>query len=120
MGSAALVVIGQLATWLAPSPLLCIAAAALTGFGFSLAFPSFGIEAVRRVPPQSRGAALGAYAASFDLAMGAGVPLLGALAEPLGLDAIFLVGALGALLSLALGAWLHLGAARGAPSGSRG
>lgn len=104
LGSAALVVVGQLATYLAPSPALAIAAAALTGAGFSLAFPSFGIEAVRRVPPQSRGAALGAYAASFDLAMGVGVPLLGALASPIGHDALFLVSAAGAAASFLLAA----------------
>jgi MFS family permease len=111
MGSSALVVVGQLATWLAPTPTLCIAAAAFTGFGFSLAFPSFGIEAVRRVPPQSRGAALGAYAASFDLAMGVGVPLLGALVEPLGHDAVVLAGAAGALVSFAIALRLHRAAA---------
>lgn len=112
MGSAGLVVIGQLASWLAPSAPLAIVAAAVTGFGFSLAFPAFGIEAVRRVPPQSRGAALGAYAASFDLAMGAGVPLLGALVEPLGHDAVVLAGASGALASMAIAAGLHRAPAR--------
>lgn len=104
LGSAALVVVGQLATFLATSPAHAIAAAALTGAGFSLAFPSFGIEAVRRVPPQSRGAALGAYAASFDLAMGVGVPLLGALAAPIGHDALFLVSAASATASLVIAA----------------
>ena len=31
----------------------------LTGFGASLAFPSFGIEAMKGVPPQNRGGAEG-------------------------------------------------------------
>lgn len=100
MASAAVVALGQLALWLATSGAMAIAAAALTGLGFSLAFPAFGVEAVRRVPPQNRGVALGAYAASFDLAMGLGVPALGMVVGGLGYGAAFAVGAFTALGSL--------------------
>lgn len=100
--SSAVAALGQLGLWLATSGEQAVAAAALTGFGFSLAFPSFGVEAIRRVPPQNRGVALGAYAASFDLAMGVGAPLLGAVVGVFGGSAAFAVGALGAAASLAI------------------
>lgn len=101
-GSAAIAALGQLGLWLAPSGELAVAAAALTGFGFSLAFPAFGVEAIRAVPPASRGAALGAYAACFDLTMGVGVPALGLVVAGFGYPAAFAVGTLGALGSLGI------------------
>lgn len=101
-GSAAVVVLGQTLSWLATSGEQAVLGAALTGLGFSLAFPSFGVEAIAQVPPQSRGAALGAYAACFDLAMGVGVPALGLLAAGPGADAVFGAGAGGALLALVI------------------
>lgn len=91
---------GQLGMWLATTGVTAVAAAALTGFGFSLAFPSFGVEAMRRVPPQSRGVALGAYSACFDVSMGIGVPALGVVVGALGPGAAFAVGAVTALASL--------------------
>lgn len=100
MASAALAAAGQLGLWLATSGAVAIAAAALTGLGFSLAFPAFGVEAVRRVPPQSRGVALGAYSACFDLSMGLGVPLLGIVVGLHGYQAAFGVGSIAALSSL--------------------
>ncbi|CAN5909961.1 arabinose transporter [soil metagenome] len=100
MASAAVVVLGQLGMWLATSGGMAVAAAALTGLGFSLAFPSFGVEAIERVPPQNRGAALGAYAACFDVAMGLGVPALGVVVGAFGYGAAFAVGAFTALGSL--------------------
>lgn len=102
VASSAIAAAGQLGLWLAASGAQAVAAAALTGFGFSLAFPSFGVEAIRPVPPQNRGVALGAYAACFDLAMGAGVPLLGAAAGAFGGGAVFAVGALGATASFVI------------------
>lgn len=100
MASAAVAAMGQLGMWLASSGPMAVAAAGLTGFGFSLAFPSFGVEAVRRVPPQNRGVALGAYAASFDVAMGLGVPALGTVVGVFGYGAAFAVGAGAAIVSL--------------------
>jgi MFS family permease len=100
--SAAVAAIGQLGMYLATSSAIAVAAAALTGLGFSLAFPAFGVEAIRRVPPQNRGVALGAYAASFDATMGLGVPALGMVVGIMGYGAAFAVGALGALGSLVI------------------
>ncbi|WP_374583182.1 arabinose transporter [Pseudoduganella sp.] len=85
-------VIGQLCIWQAPSPMLAYAGAALTGFGYSLAFPGFGVEAVKRTPPQSRGAAMGAYVAFLDISLGLTSPLAGALAGAHGVSAVYLAG----------------------------
>jgi MFS family permease len=100
MASAAVAMLGQLGLWLAPSAPIAVASAALTGLGFSLAFPAFGVEAIRGVPPQNRGVALGAYTASFDLTMGVGVPLLGVAVGSFGYHAAFAIGALAAFASL--------------------
>jgi MFS family permease len=100
--SAAVATLGQLGLWLATSSAMAVVAAALTGLGFSLAFPSFGVEAITRVPPQNRGVALGAYTAFFDATLGVGVPALGLVVGAFGYGAAFGVGALGGLLSLGL------------------
>jgi MFS family permease len=98
--STAVAAAGQLGMWLSTSASLAIASAALTGLGFSLAFPSFGVESMRRVPPQNRGVALGAYTAFFDATMGIGVPLLGLVVGGFGSNAAFAVAAGAALVSL--------------------
>jgi len=86
--------VGQLLIWGADTAAVAYAGAALTGFGYSLAFPSFGVEAVRRVPPQSRGAAMGAYVAFLDISLGLTGPALGAVAGAWGLGSVYLMGAL--------------------------
>lgn len=83
---------GQAMIWLAPMPAVAFAGAALTGFGYSLAFPGFGVESVKRAPPQSRGAAMGAYVAFLDVALGLINPCAGALAQAWGVEAVFLFG----------------------------
>ena len=65
-----------------------------TGFGYALVFPGLAVEAVRRVPPASRGLAMGAYTACLDLALGIAGPALGLVATCVGLRAAFLVSAL--------------------------
>ncbi len=87
---------GQLLLWGAPSPAFALVGAALTGGGCSLVFPSLGVEAFRRVPPEQRGIAVGIFAAFQDLAIGATGPLLGTVAAESGSSAVFLVGALAA------------------------
>jgi MFS family permease len=86
--------------WLAPMPALAFAGAILTGIGNALVFPSFGVEAVKRVPPASRGAALGAYVAFFDVGFGLGGPINGFFAGALGYPSVFAVSALGAAIAI--------------------
>ena len=114
LASAAVAAVGQFGMWLAPSGAVAIAAAALTGLGFSLAFPAFGVEAIRRVPPQNRGVALGAFAACFDLSMGFGVPLLGLLVGWQGYGAAFAAGGAAALVALVVALVLASGTERSA------
>jgi MFS family permease len=82
---------GQAMIWLAPTPLIAILGAVLTGFGYSLVYPGFGIEAVRRVAPGSGGLAMGAFTAFLDLALGVSGPVLGWVASGVGVAAVFLV-----------------------------
>lgn len=90
--------LGLALLWLAPSPLLALVGAGLSGFGLSLVYPALGVEAIKQVPSSSRGAGLGAYAVFFDLALAIAGPVMGAIAAHLGYASIFCVAA---LLSLA-------------------
>lgn len=98
--------IGLAAIWLAPHPALAWAGAALTGGAYGLAFQGFGVEAVRRAPPASRGAAMGAYIIFQDMAMGLAPLLGGALAAGAGLDAVYVAAAIGAIGSAVVAAWM--------------
>src|SRR5712675_109520 len=99
-------VVGQLLLWFAASPAIALLGAALTGFGYSLAFPALCLEAVRRVPPQSRGSAIGAYVVCLDFSLASAGPVAGLLVAPLGYSAIYLLGggcaALAAMLTIGL------------------
>src|SRR4051812_30461950 len=88
----------------APPPALALAGAALTGFGYSLVFPGLGVEAMRRVSPQDRGLAMGAYSAFLDVALGFGTPALGLLANYAGLGSVFLLSAVAALCAVPIAA----------------
>jgi MFS family permease len=79
--------------WWGPSEIWAAVGAVLTGIGYSLVYPGFGVEAVRRAPPQSRGLAMGAYTAFLDVALGLGSPALGLIAGSAGLGAVFLASA---------------------------
>jgi MFS family permease len=88
--------------WLAPWSGVAVAGALLTGFGYALVYPGLGVEAVRRVPAQSRGSAMGTYTAFFDLALGIANPLLGLIAGAAGLQSVFLASALVVLCAAAV------------------
>lgn len=94
--------LGLTLLWLAPSPLLALLGAGLTGFGLSLVYPALGVEAIKQVPPTSRGAGLGAYAVFFDLALAIAGPVMGFVAAHLGYAWIFCVAALLSLVGVGL------------------
>ena len=83
--------------WSALRPELALVGALLAGFGYSLVYPGLGVEAMRRVPPQSRGLAMGAYTAFLDVALGFGTPALGLIASWAGLGSVFLASAVASL-----------------------
>ncbi|MHB2092775.1 arabinose transporter [Pantoea dispersa] len=91
---------GQLLIWGADSATLVYLGAALTGFGYSLAFPAFGVEAVRRAPPHTRSLAMGAYVAFLDIALAVTSPLAGALAAHRGVASVYLAGAIAVALAM--------------------
>jgi MFS family permease len=99
-------VTGLALIWFAANPILGAAGAALTGFGYSLVYPGFGVEAVQSTPPQSRGLALGAYTVFLDVALGFGSPALGLLASLSGLASVFLVSAMVVFGAALIAAWL--------------
>lgn len=86
----------------ARQPLMALLATAIAGFGYAMVFPAMGVEAVRRVPVESRGTTMGAILACFDLGLGVGGPMGGLVAGWFGLPAAFLAAAVAALLSMAL------------------
>ena len=96
-------------------PALALSGAVLTGLGYALVYPGLGVEAVRRVPPQSRGLAMGTYTAFFDLGMSISSPLLGLIAGCSGLSAVFLVSAVVVLGAAAIAARLLYNGARPTP-----
>lgn len=101
-------VVGQLLIWGSADATMACVGAALTGFGYSLAFPAFGVEAVRRAPPQARGVAMGAYVAFLDISLGITGPAAGWIASAAGVGSVYLAGAVMVALSLAVALHLHL------------
>lgn len=99
-------IVGLLLIWQAGEPWMVQTGALLAGAGFSLVFPALGVEAVKQVPPQNQGTALGTYSAFLDLALGITGPLAGLLIGQAGVPSIYLAAALlvalGVLLTLRL------------------
>ena len=93
---------GQALIWLTPSFAIALIGVALTGFGYSLVYPAFGVEAVRRAPSQNRGLAMGAYTAFLDVALALASPALGMIAGAAGLTSVFLVSTLVVLCGAAV------------------
>jgi MFS family permease len=98
--------VGLALIWLSSSLALALTGAALTGFGYSLVYPSLGVEAIRAAPPANRGLAMGAYTAFLDVALGFGTPALGFLADHAGLGSVFGASMLAAIGAAAIAAAL--------------
>lgn len=95
-------VIGQLILWLAVTKTMALVGVGLSGIGFSLMFPAMGVEAVKKVAPEMRGSAMGAFTAFADIALGITGPVAGLIASLLGYHAIFLFGAICSVVGLLL------------------
>lgn len=91
---------GQLLIGFSSSKMMAIAGCSLTGVGFSLIFPALGVLVIKRVAPQMRGTALGAYAAFFDLSLGLAGPIAGIIAGWYNYEAVYLFGAVSCLLAI--------------------
>jgi MFS family permease len=100
--SLAIEALGLALLWHAGTPAAAFIGAVVTGLGYSLVFPSFGIAAVNRVAPEQRGLALGAYLACFDLGLALAGPVTGVAANLFGLPAAFLAAAGAAVTAILL------------------
>ena len=89
--------------------LVALAGAMLMGLGFSTLYPSLALLVVRRADEDRRGAALGTFTAFFDIGMGVGGPLAGAIASVAGYGAAFWVAAVCALVTAAVAAGTRRG-----------
>ncbi|MFL5846062.1 MAG: MFS transporter [Solirubrobacteraceae bacterium] len=79
--------------------------AVVMGMGFALLFPSLALIVMDRTDDTTRGTAMGAFTAFFDVGVGLGAPLAGAVAALSGYPAAFYVAAgcaaAGAVLGMA-------------------
>ncbi|WP_372399905.1 arabinose transporter [Azospirillum sp. HJ39] len=96
--------VGQTMIWSAPTEIMALAGALVTGLGCALVFPALGVEALKRVPPANRGSAMGAFVAFLDIAYGVSGPVAGLIAGQVGYAAVYLFGAACALAGAALAA----------------
>ncbi|QII39521.1 MFS transporter [Rouxiella badensis] len=93
-------IIGLLMIWHGHSPFSVEIGAFLTGSGFSLVFPALGVEAVKQVPQQNQGTALGTYSAFLDLGLGITGPVAGLVISHFGTPSIYLAAAFMVLLAM--------------------
>ncbi len=94
--------LGLLLLWRASSPWMALIAAALAGFGFSLVFPALGVEAVKRVTANNRGAALGVFTAFADVSFFLTGPLAGVVIGLWGYPSAFLFALVSVLAALGI------------------
>lgn len=112
MISFAVEAVGLWVLWTAGSGVAAATGAAIAGLGFSLIFPALGVEAVRRIPEHSRGAAIGVFSVFLDVAMAVAGPIGGWVAAGMGFSAIYGFAALAAVIAVALTQVLYLQARR--------
>jgi MFS family permease len=106
--SFAIEAVGLVVLGVAGTPHHAYVGAGLTGLGFSLVFPSLGIEAGRAFPLSSRGTVLGIYSAFVDLSLFLTGPIAGAVISGYGYPVMFYGAAFAVLLSLGGTVWMWL------------
>jgi len=106
MTSLVVELLAMLLLWRATASWMAFAGAALTGIGFSLVYPSLGVESVKRVPAHNRGAALGVFNAFADVSFFLTGPIAGAIIGMYGYSSAFLYALACVLVALAIAAIL--------------
>ncbi|HVU48181.1 MAG TPA: MFS transporter, partial [Terracidiphilus sp.] len=94
--------IGLFLLWRSNAPAVALMGASMGGFGFSLVFPAIGVEAVKRVPENNRGTALGVFTAFADVSFFLVGPIAGAVIGWFGYRSVFLFALLSVLSSLGI------------------
>jgi MFS family permease len=102
IGALALMAAGWTLMSLASTFAVAAVAAALVGAGVSVLFPAMSLLVTDRAHPSVRGAALGGYIAFMDVGIGAGAVGGGLIVHATSTQAVFAVGAAGALAGAAL------------------
>ena len=97
IGALGLVAAGWVVVALASSFAAAAAGTALVGVGISVIFPALSLLVTDRAHPSARGAALGGYIAFMDVGIGVGSVGGGLIVHATSTEALFVVGALGAV-----------------------
>jgi MFS family permease len=93
--------VGLMILSIGPAPWIAVAAAALTGLGFSLPWPSIASTVLNEAPENERAASVGLLTACVDLFVGTSSFIDGALAQRFGYPVLYW-GAIGAVCVAAL------------------
>ena len=101
----------------AGSLVVALAGAVVMGMGFSTLFPSLALIVVNRTGDDRRGGAVGIFTAFFDIGVGLGGPLVGAVAALAGYPAGFWAAAACAALGVGLTTTISRRAGARPPSG---
>lgn len=99
--------IGLFILFLSTTPHIALIGAGITGLGFSLVFPAFGVKAVSLVSDSNKGAALAAYGLFIDISLGITGPLIGGVIGLFGMHSLFLACCLMVFVGLLLSLYLN-------------
>ena len=105
LGAALLEAVGLAILGVAESAPVAIVGAMIMGGAYSTLYPALALIVVERVPEERRGVALGTFTACFDLGVGLGSPLVGAVVALGGYADAFFAGAVCALGAAAIAAF---------------
>ena len=85
--------LGLLMIFLSATPILVLIGAGITGLGFSLVFPALGVVAMSTVAENNKGSALAGYGVFIDISLAVTGPIIGLVADHLGMPYIYLAAA---------------------------